>query len=81
MEIDGVLSALVVGAVLGLLARLVIPGRQPIGCLLTIVVGIAGAVAGAAAASSAGLSFWPTVALQVVIAAVLVALFSRLRRP
>lgn len=34
------------GLLLGLLARLIVPGRQPIGCLLTMVVGVVGAVTG-----------------------------------
>jgi len=35
-----------VGLVVGALARLLLPGRDPIGCLGTIVLGIAGAVIG-----------------------------------
>lgn len=34
------------GLVLGLLGRLLVPGRQPIGCLLTILCGLAGALIG-----------------------------------
>lgn len=34
------------GLIIGALARLAIPGRQPMGCLATIVVGIAGSLLG-----------------------------------
>lgn len=34
------------GLVLGLLGRLLVPGRQPIGCLLTMLCGLAGALVG-----------------------------------
>lgn len=34
------------GLVLGALGRLLVPGRQPIGCLLTIGCGLAGALIG-----------------------------------
>ena len=41
-----ILGWLVVGVVVGGLARLLLPGRSPIGCLGTIFLGIAGAVLG-----------------------------------
>ena len=41
-------SAIVSGLIIGVLARLVIPGRQPIGILRTILAGIAGALIGGA---------------------------------
>jgi uncharacterized membrane protein YeaQ/YmgE (transglycosylase-associated protein family) len=70
-----VLGALVVGLVIGGLGRLVVPGRQPIGCLLTVLLGIVGSVAGLAVAKAAGVDWWPFVLLcQVGVAAVCVAL-------
>jgi uncharacterized membrane protein YeaQ/YmgE (transglycosylase-associated protein family) len=42
----GILSIIVFGLVAGLVARLVTPGRQAIGCLPTVAVGIAGAFLG-----------------------------------
>ena len=41
-----IVAAVVSGLIIGVLARLVIPGRQPIGILRTILAGIAGAVVG-----------------------------------
>ena len=42
MEVDGIISAIFIGIVIGVLGRLVIPGRQRIGVLWTIAVGMAG---------------------------------------
>ncbi len=46
MEITGYLSAVLVGAVVGILARLVLPGRQRIGAILTLLIGIGAAALG-----------------------------------
>ena len=40
------LTILVVGAIVGALARLFLPGRQGIGMLATIVIGVVGALIG-----------------------------------
>jgi uncharacterized membrane protein YeaQ/YmgE (transglycosylase-associated protein family) len=40
------ITLVVVGLVIGIVARLLMPGRDPIGILGTIVVGIVGAVVG-----------------------------------
>ncbi len=42
----GIVSWLVWGLFVGLLARLVLPGRQPIGFLWTVALGIAGSLIG-----------------------------------
>jgi uncharacterized membrane protein YeaQ/YmgE (transglycosylase-associated protein family) len=51
MEISGVISAIVIGTVIGVLGRLVIPGRQRIGVLWTIAIGIIAAFIGTGIAS------------------------------
>ena len=43
MSIIGVIIA---GAIIGALARLVMPGRQPMGFLITIILGIVGVLIG-----------------------------------
>jgi uncharacterized membrane protein YeaQ/YmgE (transglycosylase-associated protein family) len=40
------IGALILGLVAGLLARAIMPGRQDFGILLTIVLGLAGAIVG-----------------------------------
>jgi uncharacterized membrane protein YeaQ/YmgE (transglycosylase-associated protein family) len=41
-----ILIYIVVGLVVGVLARLLMPGRDPIGILGTIVIGVVGAIVG-----------------------------------
>lgn len=41
-----IIGWIVFGAVIGGLARLIMPGRDPMGCLMTILLGIAGSVIG-----------------------------------
>ena len=45
-DIGSILGYIVVGLVVGLLARLLVPGRDPIGLLGTLVIGVVGAVFG-----------------------------------
>lgn len=56
MEISGIISAIVIGVVIGTLGRLVLPGRQRIGVLWTIAVGIAAALVGTALAAGLGVA-------------------------
>jgi uncharacterized membrane protein YeaQ/YmgE (transglycosylase-associated protein family) len=42
----GILSWIIVGLVAGVLAKLIMPGRDPGGLLVTILIGIVGAVIG-----------------------------------
>jgi uncharacterized membrane protein YeaQ/YmgE (transglycosylase-associated protein family) len=75
MTSSGFFSAILVGLVVGGLGRLVVPGRQPIGCLLTILLGIVGSVSGLAVARAADLDWWLLVLIcQVAVAAVGVAI-------
>lgn len=41
-----IITAIVVGAIIGALARLVMPGKQNIGVLMTILLGIGGSLIG-----------------------------------
>ncbi|TQM80726.1 hypothetical protein FHX81_3073 [Saccharothrix saharensis] len=84
MEITGLISALVIGVIVGGLGRLVVPGRQKISMVMTLVVGIAAALVGTFAASVLGVSDtsgidWIELALQVGLAAVGVTTLARRR--
>ncbi len=72
----GIISALLTGLVIGGLGRLVVPGRQPVGCLLTIMVGLLGAAGGLAIAEAINAVWLVTLLLQVAFAAVLVLIVS-----
>ena len=45
MEI-GIISWIVVGLIAGILGKLIMPGRDPGGFLLTVVIGMVGAIVG-----------------------------------
>jgi uncharacterized membrane protein YeaQ/YmgE (transglycosylase-associated protein family) len=49
-----ILGLILIGIVIGILARLVMPGRQHIGALMTILLGIGGALIGGIVASAIG---------------------------
>ncbi|RNL87582.1 GlsB/YeaQ/YmgE family stress response membrane protein [Halostreptopolyspora alba] len=68
MEITGIISALVVGLIIGALGRLVVPGKQHLPIWLTLVLGIVAAFVGGAIAAIFT-TFW----LFVLIVQILVA--------
>ncbi|SDP95443.1 GlsB/YeaQ/YmgE family stress response membrane protein [Lentzea jiangxiensis] len=75
MSIGGVISAIIIGLVLGLLGKLLAPGRQNIPIWLTILVGIAAAFVGTWIARLLGVGDtrgidWIEVIIQLVLAAV-----------
>src|SRR4029077_17067975 len=80
MTITGVITAILIAMVVGVLGRLLVPGRQPIGMLLTILVGIVSAFIGTAIARAIGIPTatsgldWLDVLVQVIVAALGVAL-------
>ncbi|QFZ17680.1 GlsB/YeaQ/YmgE family stress response membrane protein [Saccharothrix syringae] len=79
MGVDGVFSALAAGLVIGLLGKLVVPGRQAIPLWLTVAVGIVAAFLGTAVARAFGVEEtsgpdWIEMAVQVGIAALGVGL-------
>lgn len=70
------------GVVVGLIGRLLVPGRQAIGWILTFTLGIVGAFAGDFLAEGKGMGVWWQVFLvQVVVAALLVAVAALLLKP
>jgi uncharacterized membrane protein YeaQ/YmgE (transglycosylase-associated protein family) len=82
MEISGIISAIVIGIIIGVLGRLVIPGRQRIGVLWTILVGIAAALVGSGIASAFDVADtegvdWIEWLIQIGLAAVGVAALDR----
>ncbi len=76
MGIEGILSAIIVGAIIGALARLLVPGKQSMGMLLTIGLGIVGAFVGLIIAQALGLtgSVIMVLLLQIAVAALMVFL-------
>ena len=86
MAVSGIISAIIIGLIIGALGRLVIPGRQKIPIWLTMVIGIVAALIGTAIARGLGVATtrgidWIELILQVALAALgvaaAVALFRR----
>lgn len=82
MTIEGILGAIVIGAVIGVLGRLVLPGKQDIPIWLTIVVGIGAALLGSLIVGNMrdtdGVD-WVELLVQVGLAAVGVAVVAGMR--
>ncbi|WP_306318930.1 MULTISPECIES: GlsB/YeaQ/YmgE family stress response membrane protein [unclassified Streptomyces] len=84
MEISGIFTAIVIGIVIGILGRLVIPGRQRIGILWTLLVGIVAALVGTAIAGAFDVAEtdgvdWIELAIQIGLAALGVVGVERLK--
>jgi uncharacterized membrane protein YeaQ/YmgE (transglycosylase-associated protein family) len=77
MEIIGVIVA---GVIIGALARLVMPGRQPVGALVTIVLGVLGVLIGYYLAAALGVEAtsgidWLRWIISIIVAVVLIAAY------
>ncbi|MEV7005344.1 GlsB/YeaQ/YmgE family stress response membrane protein [Streptosporangium sp. NPDC051022] len=85
MTIASILGAIVIGAVIGAIGRLLLPGRQAIGWVLTVVVGIVAALIGTAIAQVLGVATtdgidWIELAMQIVLAVIGVGLVAGMKR-
>ena len=52
--IGSIILAIIVGAVIGVVARLVMPGKQKIGMIMTVLIGAVGGLIGSAVANQFG---------------------------
>ena len=71
-EIGSILGYILVGMIVGLLARLLVPGRDPVGLLGTLVIGVIGAVlggwlAGAFFKETAGVDWLASIGVAVLL--------------
>lgn len=82
MTIEGIIGAIVIGLVIGVLARIVLPGKQDIPLWLTVLVGIVAALIGSLIVGSLrdtdGID-WVELVVQLGLAVVGVALVSGMR--
>jgi uncharacterized membrane protein YeaQ/YmgE (transglycosylase-associated protein family) len=84
VTVTGIITAIVIGAIIGALGRLVVPGRQPIPIWLTIVVGIVAAFIGTFLARAIGIPTatngidWLELLVQVIVAAIGVVIVANL---
>lgn len=82
--IGSIVLAIVVGAIIGAVARLVMPGRQNVGMIMTVVLGAVGALVGSVVAglfgyhnANGGIA-WIPFFIGVGAAVVLIALYESL---
>jgi uncharacterized membrane protein YeaQ/YmgE (transglycosylase-associated protein family) len=92
MHVQDYVSAVVFGAIIGIAARILLPGRQRIGLIVTVLIGMGAAVAGTWAANRWDIRSthaftvqghrydWLVIAVQVGIAIVGVAIAALLAR-
>lgn len=79
MPVSGLISALIVGLIIGALGRLVVPGKQNIPIWLTMLIGVVAAIIGTFIANALGVGDtrgidWIEIVIQVALAAGGVAL-------
>ena len=79
MTVTGIITAIIVGLIIGALGRLVLPGRQNIPIWLTILIGIVAAIVGTIIANALNIGTtrgvdWIELLIQVALAAAGVAL-------
>jgi uncharacterized membrane protein YeaQ/YmgE (transglycosylase-associated protein family) len=78
-----IIGTIIFGAVIGALARLVLPGKQQISILFTVIIGIAGALLGYWIAGELGVNGtkgidWLRWIISILVAAVLVVGFEQI---
>lgn len=78
-----IVGTIIFGAVIGVLARLFLPGRQRIGMIMTVIIGILGALIGYwlaglfGVAATSGID-WIRWIFSIVVAAILVVGYERI---
>lgn len=78
MDLGSILAILLGGLIVGALARLLVPGRDPIGCIGTVAVGVVGGVIGGLIGQQVVNQAGPLVSLLFsVLGAVLILLLLR----
>ncbi|HEX7256261.1 MAG TPA: hypothetical protein VF236_10070 [Gaiellaceae bacterium] len=83
MTLADVVVILLTGLVVGALGRLAVPGRDPMPLWLTVLIGIAGSIAGGMVAIALGFGAGGVFVLSVLAATLLVIVYRRivLKRP
>jgi uncharacterized membrane protein YeaQ/YmgE (transglycosylase-associated protein family) len=84
--IGSIILAIIVGAIIGVVARLIMPGRQRIGMIMTVLIGAVGGLIGSAVASAFGYHnanggvAWIPFFIGVVVAVILIAIYEAVTR-
>lgn len=78
MTLGDVVVILLTGLVVGALGRLAVPGRDPMPLWLTILIGIAGSIAGGMVAIALGFGVGGIFVLSVLAATLIVIVYRRI---
>jgi uncharacterized membrane protein YeaQ/YmgE (transglycosylase-associated protein family) len=84
VHVSGIISAIIIGLIIGALGRLVVPGKQDIPIWLTMLVGVVAAFIGTLIASALNVNDtkgvdWIELIIQIALAAAGVVLVAGLR--
>ena len=80
MEAMGLISWIVFGLIAGIIAKFIMPGKDPGGCIITIVIGVVGALLGGFIATYLGFGGisgfdWRSLLIAVIGALLLLAIW------
>lgn len=79
--IGSIILAIIVGAIIGVVARLVMPGKQNIGMVVTVLLGAVGGLIGSVVAGQFGYHnanggiAWIPFFIGIVVAVILIAIY------
>jgi len=81
----GILTWIILGLIVGVLAKWIMPGNDPGGIFITILIGIAGALLGGFLSTALGFGAvtginFPSVAIAILGSLILLFVFRMLRR-
>lgn len=85
MEGMGLIAWIVLGGIAGLIAKAIMPGKDPGGCILTVVIGIVGALLGGFLSTALGFGGltgdidWRSLLIAVIGSIVLLAIWRLMR--
>jgi uncharacterized membrane protein YeaQ/YmgE (transglycosylase-associated protein family) len=82
-SLSGWIGTIIFGAIIGVLARVVLPGKQSISVLVTIILGVLGALIGYWLAAQIGVCStggidWLRWIISIIVAAILIVIYERI---
>jgi uncharacterized membrane protein YeaQ/YmgE (transglycosylase-associated protein family) len=85
MEGMGLIAWIVLGGIAGLIAKAIMPGKDPGGCIITVIIGIVGALLGGFLSTALGFGGltgdidWRSLLIAVIGSIVLLAIWRLMR--
>jgi uncharacterized membrane protein YeaQ/YmgE (transglycosylase-associated protein family) len=85
MEGMGLIAWIVLGGIAGLIAKAIMPGKDPGGCIITVIIGVVGALLGGFLSTALGFGGltgdidWRSLLIAVIGSIVLLAIWRLLR--